>query len=132
MRISIPSSVKSIIKITTELEGLFMISHSPNSQCWSLTPLGILYWALKVAMPSRVYTNLANLPMEIYSLGKEESTYKSKWIQTHLQVIEESLLGLLLQRKSCKVNKWSKISLNLSLYKGEKWAVKFPLVNMGK
>ena len=83
-------------------------------------------------MPSGVSTNLANLPMEIYGVGNEESTYKSKWIQMHLQAIEESLLKMLLQRKSCKVNKWSKISLNLSLYKGEKWAVKFPLVNMGK
>ena len=56
-------------------------------------------------MPSGVSTNLANLPMEIYGVGNEESTYKSKWIQAHLQAIEESLPELLLQQKSCKVNK---------------------------
>ena len=56
-------------------------------------------------MPSKVSINLVNLPMEIYGVGNEESTYKSKWIQTHLQAIEESLPELLLQQKSCKVNK---------------------------
>ena len=132
MGISIPPFMKAIIEITNEPRGLFMTSHSPNSQCWSSTPLGILYWALKAAMPSEISTNLVNPPMEIYGVGNEESMYKSKWIQTHLQAIEESLLELLLQRKSCKVNKWSKINLNLSLYRGEKWAVKFPFINMGK
>ena len=34
--------------------------------------------------------------------------------------------------KNCQMNKWSKANLNLSLYKGEKWVVNLPLVNLGK
>ena len=66
MGISISPSMKAIIGMTTEPGGLFMTSHSPISQCWSLTLLGILYCALKVAMPSGVSTSQANLPMEFY------------------------------------------------------------------
>ena len=66
MGISISPSMKAIIGMTTELGGLFMTSHSPISQCWNSTLLGILYYALKVAMLSRVSTSLANPPMEFY------------------------------------------------------------------
>ena len=44
-----------------------MTRHSPNKQCRSSTPLGILYLALKASMPSGVSTSPANLPMEFYS-----------------------------------------------------------------
>ena len=71
IRISIPPFMKAIIGIITEPESLFMTNHLPNSQCQSSTPLGILYLALKAAMPSGVSTNLANLSMESYGIGNK-------------------------------------------------------------
>ena len=41
-------------------------------------------------------------PKGSHAYGNKESTYKNKGIWMHLQTIEESLLGLLLQRKIAK------------------------------
>ena len=38
-----PTFYEAIIEITTEPGGLFMTSHSPNSQCRRSTQVGILY-----------------------------------------------------------------------------------------
>ena len=74
MGISIPPFIKVIMGITTASGGLFITSHSLNSQCWSSTSSRILYLVLKAAIPSGVSTNLANLPMCSYKvkINREE------------------------------------------------------------
>ena len=79
----------------------------------------------KAAMPSRVSTSLANLPMEVYGVDNK----KNLDTPTNKRRIPPQTVA---SAKNCRVSKWSKISTNLSLYRGEKGAVKFPLVNLGK
>ena len=64
-------------------------------------------------MPSGVSTSLANLPMEVYGVDNK----KNLDAPTNKRRISPRTVAL---AKNCKVSKWSKISTNLSLYKGEK------------
>ena len=69
--------------------------------------------------------------MEIYGVGNKKSTQKNMNLDaptTNRRISPRVATST----KNFQMNKWSKASLNLSLYKGEKWVVNFPLVNLGK
>lgn len=67
MGICIPPLIKAIMGMRIALGGL-LIDHFPYSQCLNSTPSRILYFSLKVAMPSGVSTSLANLSMCLYQV----------------------------------------------------------------
>lgn len=67
MGICIPPSIKAIMGRRIASGGL-LTNHFPYSQCLNSTPSRILYFSLKVAMPSRVSTSLANLSMCLYQV----------------------------------------------------------------
>ena len=83
-------------------------------------------------MFSGVSTSLANLHMEIYGVGNKKSKCK-KNINPNTPTSNRRIsLQAAASTKICQMSKWGQANLNLSLYRGEKWAVKFPLINAGK
>ena len=67
MGICIPPSIKAIMGRRIASGGL-LTDHFPYSPCLNSTPSRILYFSLKVAMPSGVSTSLVNLSMCLYQV----------------------------------------------------------------